>query len=407
MAYNDTPDQTDFLCNIEMSFQGVDSKNLEEFSPKEIILVESLLTPGLQTSVSIDSFLHSPIKDFNNFKEKNISLKIVRPILSKQYGMNDTLELLNVVYRLQNRKLINNNNENMVFQACHYTLLEDARHLISKPWKCTTPSSIVQEVLSNCAGANQLDIEQSSPARDYTAENVHPFKVVNDQADVALAGGSDPSFIHYMTYENLGTHHFRSLKTLTQQSSLMTFKYSEAGNNLDQDASYKNPYSILQYSFPCDFDLLSDLLNGIDTNGQTISAGIFTNPMSTLASALGFTPGACAIGTTLKTALTNTNTAESQDSCNLDVENHLLVRQARMGLLEQDKIALRLTVPWNPNLHAGKVIRIELKSKELKDQFLYGTGDYLIHTMTHTIKAGGYSTTTMDCVSTTVGQGVQ
>lgn len=404
---NTTQDQTDYLCNIEMKFEGVGEKNLQEFSIKEVILVESLLTPGLQTSISVDSYLHSPVKNFDDFKEKTVNLRIVRPILSQQFKMNDTLEVSNVVYRLQNRRLINNNNENMVFQACHYTLLEDARHLISKPWLCSTPSAVVEEVLSNCAGATELDIESSGPARPYTAENVHPFKIVNDQSDVALAGGTDPSFIHYMTYQKGGTHHFRSLKSLTQQSPIMTFKYSDANENLNDFSSYKNPYSILTYSFPCDFDLLSDLLNGIDTNGKVIAAGIFVNPMSTLASALGFVPGACSIGTTLKTAVTNTNTAESQDSCNTNVENHLLLRQSRMGLLEQDKIALRLTVPWNPNLNVGKVIRIELESKEERDVPLYGSGDYLIHTMTHTIKAGGYSTTTMDCVSTTVGGGIQ
>jgi hypothetical protein len=104
--------------------------------------------------------------------------------------------------------------------------------------------------------------------------------------------------------------------------------------------------------------------------------------------------------------MTNLNTAQQQDSCNFDVENHLLKRQARMNLLEQDKVALRLTVPWNPIYHAGKVITIKLHNKNEPGVFLYGSGDYLISSMVHTVKRGGFSTTTMDCVSTTTGQGV-
>jgi hypothetical protein len=402
----DTKDSEDWLANLQVNFDISNPDNVNQFSPRELVMVESLLTPGIQTSLSFDSYLHNPVKDYNDFKNANINVKIKRPVLAR-FGYVDNIEFNATIYRQQNRHLINNNNENLVFQACHFTLLEDARHLISKPWKCTTPSAIVEQVLSECTGARNLDIEASGPARDYSAQNIHPFQVVNQQADVALAAGTDPSFIHYMTYENDGTHHFRSLYNLTKQTPMMVFTFSEAGNNLDYEASYKNPHSILTYSFPCDFDLLSDLLNGVDTNGKFIGTGIFQNPRNTLSSALNFTPGACSIGTTLKIAATNTNTAQDQLACNADTEGHLLLRQARMGLLEQDKIALRLTVPWNPNLHAGKVIKIELWSKELKDTPLYGAGDYLIHTMTHTVKAGGMATTTMDCVSTTVGQGIQ
>jgi hypothetical protein len=54
---------------------------------------------------------------------------------------------------------------------------------------------VVSDVLVNCAGAINPDIEPSLPARDYIAENIHPFQVVNQQAEVALAGGNDPSFL--------------------------------------------------------------------------------------------------------------------------------------------------------------------------------------------------------------------
>jgi hypothetical protein len=92
------------------------------------------------------------------------------------------------------------------------------------------------------------------------------------------------------------------------------------------------------------------------------------------------------------------------------VEKYLLKRQARMNLLEQDKIALKVTVPWNPELNVGKMIDVLFPRKTGKagtsNDVLYGTGRYLIVNLVHTIKSGGFSTTTMECVAQTAGQGV-
>ena len=107
------------------------------------------------------------------------------------------------------------------------------------------------------------------------------------------------------------------------------------------------------------------------------------------------------------TSLTNFNSAKDQDSCNIDVEKHLLLRQARMSLLEEDKIALRLTVPWNPVLHAGNIIEVYFYNKGTNTYDNFGSGYYLIHSMTHNLRTGGYGTTTMDCVSRSVGGGIQ
>lgn len=396
---------SDYLAEVKVEF-GVDQEMMEDFSVREVTLSESLLTPGLMTSIMVDAYVHKP-RDYNQFKNAPVNITIIRPILER-YGFQPELSFSNVVYRMQNRKLINNNNENMVFQALHQTQLEDARKLMSFSKKCATPSSIVSEVLTGCLGSPSNKVEDSSPARPYIAENIHPFQVISQQADVALAGSNDPSFIHYMTYENNGTHNFRSLYNLTKQDPVGVFRFSEVGQSLDadKDKGYMNPNAVMTYMFPCDFDLLSDLLNGIDTNGSFIGSLSIENLKNKLSSTFNFNPGFCSTAATFKTAMSNVNTEQDQDSCPLDVEKHLLKRQARMGLLERDKIALRLTVPWNASLNAGKVITFERYSFDYPGTKLYGSGDYLIHSLTHIVKAGGYSTTVMDCVSTTVGQGI-
>jgi len=396
--------------SFEVSFNGVNDDLFADLSAKEITLTESLLTPGLQTSIKFHSFFHNPvIKVLDNFKSAVVDIKVIRPIL-KDFGMLDFLELSTRIYRLENRKLLNNNTEEFTLQGCDDSLLDDARNLVSKSWKCVNPSAIVNEVLSSCVGAKTKQVESSSPARDYIAENIHPFQVINQQADVALANGNDPSFIHYMTYENFskgdprGTHHFKSLNSLTADNfGVARFFYQESGNM----AGFGHPESILTYSFPCDFDYLSDILNGVDLDKKEMSSLVVINPMLKSYHLLGNKAAGCGIGGgQYMTSFTNFNSSKRQDTCNSDVEKHLLLRQARMSLLEQDKIALRLTVPWNPVLHAGKMIEVYFPNKETEKYDNYGWGLYLIHSLTHNIKAGGYSTTTMDCVADTVGGGI-
>ena len=400
------------LSKIGIYFEDVPEYNMYDITVREVILGESLLTPGLQTSVKVHSYIHRlPPKNLSIFKNKSIRVLTERPILAK-FGIDPTFEINQTVYRIDNRRLINNNTEEFVIHACDPTQLEDAAKLVSKSWKCAMPSDIVRYALGGCAGAKNLDIEESDPARDYIAENIHPFQVVSQQANYALAEGDDPSFLHYMTYldgdVDGGVHHFRSLKSLAQQRAKYTYSYNEGSD------AYANPFSVLTYSFPCDFDLLSDILNGIDADGNNVNSIMLINMLSKTFSLLSGndsedSEAGCGNGAAvMKAAISNQNSAEDQDSCPDYAKEYLLKRQARMGLLERDKITLRMTIPYNPNLHAGNIIQLDLMNREAAAMGLpiknYGSGKYMILHMFHRITQGGYSTTEIDCVSQTVGQ---
>jgi hypothetical protein len=150
-------------------------------------------------------------------------------------------------------------------------------------------------------------------------------------------------------------------------------------------------------------------MNGIDRNGNDINSIILFNPLMKSFSLLGNQVFGCGIGSgVIKQAISNMNSAQQQDMCPDYTSAFLLKRQGRMSLIERDKIALRLVVPFNPELNVGKVIKFTLYNKEDPDGKTknYGSGDYLIVNMVHTIKYGGHAVTTMDCVSKTVGRGI-
>lgn len=391
------------LASFSLSFEGVSDAAITQFTPMEIVLGESLLTPGLQTSVRVHAWKDNlPVRNIDEFKDRIMDISINRPVLEK-YNLNPYMHIRQTTYRCDNRKLINNNIEEFILHACDQTLLDDAATLVSKYWKCTTPSAVTREVLTSCAGAKSVDIEDCEPARDYAAENIHPFQVVAQQANAALAAGNDPSFVHYMTYENLGTHNFKSLYKLTRAPSIMTYVFAETGS----PQGYANPHAMMTHSFPCDFDLLSDILNGVNANGEDINTLMTFNPLIKSFNMFGNKTYGCGIGSAVvKSSLSNAGSAQQQNSCPDYSQLYLQKRQARMGLLEQDKIALRLTVPWYPDLHAGKIITVNIPNKTDSEQLNYGSGDYLIVSLKHIIKYGGFATTTMDCVSRTVGIGV-
>lgn len=403
------------LVSIDISFTGSGDLTtvMEQLTPMEIMLGESLLTPGLQTAIRFHSDIHyvnpdsGQVKNLDALRGSKVNIELTKKSL-ETFGISNKMIVSQPVYRMDRRHLYNNNTEDFTIHACHQTLLNDAATLVSKSWKCATPSSVVSYVLSSCAGSGNNDIQGSMPPRDYMADNIHPFQVVAQQANAAL-DGNDPSFVHYMTYkinDGDGIHHFRSLKYLASQAPLFAgnpFLFSEAGSN----AGYAYPFGIITHSFPCDFDLLTDTLNGV---GQNISV-IAYNPLKGMLSLLGNQTIGCGVGAgVLKTVMTNTGSASQQNMCEDQSPKYAQLRQARMSLIDQNRIALRMTVPWNPDLHAGKTIMLELLNKTAlqsnRSVLNYGSGKYLIVSMTHNIKYGGYGTTTVDCVSESVGRGI-
>lgn len=397
--------QKETIFNIVID--GIPDHLVQDFSVAELSLTESLLTPSVMGTISVQDVTHTnPVKILDNFAGKSVAYFVEKPLLAA-LGLNSKFVTDHVIYRIDERKPINYGTEQYKIHSCHNSLLKNAASRVSKSWNFVTPSDVANDMLTNILGVDQYEIESSSPAKTYYADNIHPFQVLTEQADSALAQGTDPSFLHYMSHRNGGTHHFRSVKALTQQSNAFQFVYNEMGSGL----SYEIPSSILKYEFPCDFDILSDILNGINVDGSDNVSSVVYNPFNFIRNLIGtVSPIASLGGAIVNAAFTNKSSAQSEGTAETDVERFLSLRQARLSLLDQDKIALRITVPWNPNIYAGDMISVNFVNKpttpneEVKPD--YGTGEYLIVTLTHIIKAGGYAITVLDCVARSVGLGI-
>ena len=173
-------------------------------------------------------------------------------------------------------------------------------------------------------------------------------------------------------------------------------------------SDYNNPANankVIVFEFPCMYDYLTDLLNGVNDRGESINAGTFINYMSMAAQYLGGTgaadnimSGGCFNIGNMKHSMTNKGSSQQDYGCTSDVESHLLLRQARMALLDRDKIALRMTVPWAPHVHAGDKIRFNWYDPD--GALMPESNEYIVASLMHKIQFGGFSTTSFDCIKT-------
>jgi hypothetical protein len=397
---------------IDSSFQSNDPRFLvsagvtlgglapEDTTVKEVIVGESLLNPSAHVAVTLQSVIYSNrLKNWDATKGQTLGLSI-----SDNSNSNRQMTINMTTYRCDNRRFSTLNTaqtEELTLHGIDNSILEDARTIMSKSYKCQTPDVIVRDALSRI-GVNHYYIENCGPARDYIAESIHPFQVIQQQCNAALASGDDPSFLHYMTIDGFGRnmHNFRPLSSLIKQTP--GYKIYASDTAISGGTSFSDGFNIaITYNFPCDFDILSDILNGIGPQGQNLNAVKTSNYVNAAFDIVGAISGGNAAN--IFQAMTNFGTAKKQGTgCESEIEKWLLKRQARMGLLEKDKIALRITVPWSPWLHAGNVFNFVWKNRYDENE-VYGSGNYLIVHMTHNIQFGGFATTTLDCIANTLG----
>lgn len=385
----------------------------EDVTVKEVIVGESLLNPSAHAVVTLQSAMYNNLVNWDYYRCKPISIFIEdndKTNVARRMQINQT------VYRMDNRHYTNKNTgsvEEFSLHSIDQSILNDAKKVWEKSWKCSTPAQVVREAMQQIGVTRYRTSGSTGPGRPYVAESIHPLQVIQQQANVALYNGNDPSFIHYMTIrEQTGqnVHNFRALGELMSSQHTPYDVYAAdtaiTGSVGFSDAMGSDSFAnramrtAITFNFPCDYDILSDILNGVDCNGRNLNdvrtvnfaSGDFSSAM-----------GAISEVANIFKSITNAGTSQQQNSCDTNVEKYLLKRQARMGLLERDKIALRITLPWSPWLHVGQQIYFHWNNRFSPSTEQYGSGKYLILHMTHNIQYGGYAVTSLDCIANTFG----
>ena len=158
MANSILTDQGLVKVNGTVGMFPVNDAGAYGYTVKELLLNESILNPGLQTIATIQSDIYMPGKNLDSFKNTQMSLNLS--------SGNGSMSVNQKIYRLDNREFMPINTgptEEFSLHACDQSLLNDAKSLVSKSWKCESPDKIVKYVLQSCAGVRNLDVQSSQP----------------------------------------------------------------------------------------------------------------------------------------------------------------------------------------------------------------------------------------------------
>src|SRR5665213_2327793 len=94
-----------YLTSLSTQILGVSPDLLNEVTVNEVNLTESLLTPGLQTSIIVQSTLNTekssnysgPTKNLDEYYGKTLNVYVARPIIQSVSYTHLTLPTINTV----------------------------------------------------------------------------------------------------------------------------------------------------------------------------------------------------------------------------------------------------------------------------------------------------------------------
>lgn len=384
-----------------------------ELSLNDVYVYESLLSPMPTITLKVTDTTHL-IKNLYNWKMKgnqppNVKINLLNPYIEDTLKRNLLIDNMKI-YRIDGRKPINYHTEEFNIHIIHGTAFNNQIARMSDYYKKTELSRIVEDAFQSLGVTSASEAEKTEIIRNYMSNNQHPFQVISEIADMSMIGNRAP-FLHYMTLENIvGKHYFKSLNSLVVKNKVTgTYKYNEKGFN----KQLVDPYNIMSYEFPCDFDTLLDLSGGIvhnydlykDHKPSMVSINPFDSEVYLVDGKSHGSRTTQGFGGVLNTgAWSNINMFEDSKGGIADqpsqVEKYLHRRSEILSFLHRERVDLKITIPFTPERHVGDKINVEFFSKRIGngDQKDFGSGEYLVVHMTHNIKVGAYGTSTLECI---------
>ena len=401
-----------------------------ELSISDVYIYESLLSPMPTMTVKLTDTTHL-IKNLYYWKMKgnqppNVKIHILNPYIDGKKGiLIDNLK----IYRLDERKSVNYHTETFNLHMIHNTAFNNMTARMSEYYKKVELSKVIDDAMTSLGVSSASEVEKTEIIRNYMSNNQHPFQVISEIADMAMNGSRVP-YLHYMTFENVvGKHYFKSLNALCVKNKVVgTYKYNEKG----AQRQLIDPYNIMSYEFPCDFDTLLDLSSGIlhnkdlykDHKPSMVSINPFDSEVYLVDGKSHGARKTQGFGGVLNTgAWSNINLFEASKGGNggqqgpggqqqqgeigqgiadqpSQVEKYLHRRTEILSFLHRERVDLKITIPFTPERHVGDKINVEFYSKRDGDGTRkdFGSGEYLVVHMTHNIKVGSYGTSTLECI---------
>ena len=386
-------------------------KLLIQFSYYEDIF--SFVTSGHLTVVDAQGFIEILQLDGNEFLEIEYAKNKNGPTNSGTFR----------VYKIGDRVPGDNPNTSLyTLYFCSEELLLSEQNKITKTYVGTKISDLVKNILNILQVPSQkiYNIEETTGIYDFTIPRFKPFEAISWLSTYARPKASGTKGADMLFFENKDGYNFRSIKSMLSAESIGTYKYQL--NNIESADMAEKVFTVLQYEFVKTQDMLENINSGMIAN-KLISIDPFKKSFTTtnfnvnqdetniggLKNRLGKTQTQ-SYDSVVKVAVSNSGQkevpyikeVEGSVAQDIFIETYVPNRTSQINLANY--ITVKMTVPGNPMLTAGRTINFNLLTQRnssnntQKDLDAFYSGKYLITAVRHTISAEGKYITVLEIV---------
>lgn len=380
----------------------------------------SFVTSGYITLIDAQGFIELLQLTGNEFIEINFG--------KVKGGSNDNNQVFRV-YKIGNRVPSGNmNSEVYTLHFCSEELLLSEQNKISKSFKSTKISDIINNILTDKlkVPANRIEnIEETSGVYDFIVPKIKPFEAVSWLSNYARPKATGAFGADMLFFETKNGFNFRSLQSMFKSEIYGTYKHEvkNLGDSI-QDFQEKT-VNVLDYQVSKPYDILNEINTGtfanqlmsIDplarkvnvtnfdyskfkTQAQTLNKGA---PANNLKNRLGKKETESYEGT-LKLAFSNSiqqNVPYIKEqggvAKDIFIESYVPNRTAQISLANYTTI--KAAIPGDPGITVGRTIQFNLLSMKpsmQKELDSFYSGKYLVTAARHVVTAAGVYQTILE-----------
>jgi len=339
-------------------------------------------------------------------------------------GLNNTYTKTFRVYKVDNRRLTQDQNEIYVLHFCSEELVLSEQYKISKSYVGNSITYIVGDILQNILQVNSVklntnNIETTRGLYEFIIPNMKPLEALSWLSTYAISASPKTFGSPYLFFENKDGFNFKSLQALVQGSVTKNYLYRPKNLNDPVDARIKDLaadlVNVLAFEHLNNFDIMDSTMNGtfsnhllsIDTirrqytntdfdynkyvaNSSLLNkSGIMSNAQNRFGDSSNSVPKSVF-------KMVTTNTGQGQDPYiskrqpsikDINVETFIPYRTSQIAQMNTHR--MRIVIPGDPTVKVGDIINflyqeVETRQEGRIDDRFY-SGNFLITAIRHQI----------------------
>ena len=329
------------------------------------------------------------------------------------------------IFKVSDRRMVNDQNENYVLHFCSEENILSEQYKVSKSYKDKKISEIVTDIVLNQLKVDPKkfsigNLEETKNIRDIIIPNFKPFEAINWLCTQAISSTPQTEGSPYLFYENYYGYNFKSLQSLYDGAVYGEYKYEPKNVNSEDDSRVVDleeaKHNVLSYEPVSVFDTLNMINSGgfankliaIDPLRQRYDTTYFDyktyfpkskklNDFDIMANNKNRFSQSANNTYDAVTKVVTTNTGEVMYNSyikkfqpgikDINIETTVPYRTAQIAHINYHRY--KITIPGDPKMTVGNIIKLNIpelyRTTDGKDADKYYSGKYLVTALRHQI----------------------